>query len=755
MDQDQRSTRDPEVADADAETFFDASSRPPTIARQRSWLGRRVGSCQVVAFIGAGGMGEVYRARDTRLDRDVAIKVLPPALGVAADRLTRFEREARLLAALSHPGIAAIYSLEESDGVPALVLEHVEGPTLAERLAVDALDEADAIDIAIQLADALHAAHSNGIVHRDLKPANIKVSPGRIVKVLDFGLARPSAEPGQLIEGTPAYMSPEQVRGEPVDPRTDIWAFGCVLYEMVSGRRAFDRASTADTFDAVLRTDPESIGESRLASIVERCLRKRPEDRFARIVDAREALVRILPKQGRPSIAVLPFVNATDDVGQEYFSDGLTEEIIARLAEMPGVRVIARTSAFAFKGQAIDVRRVAESLGVDHVLEGTVRKTAGGTRVTTQLLSAATGSAVWCQRYERDVADMCSVQDEIAVAICESLRVALETPRARPPEPARAADEALLKGRHQLLKLTKESIGLAGEYFVKATQIDPGYAAAHAWLGSYHWLLASAAYAVPALSAMPRAREAARRAVELDPSSADAHAVLCAVAAELDYDWVEADRRFRLATSMPTLSPEGRRLCGFNYLLSVGRPLDAAHECERALRDDPLNALTTVQVGVCLHAAGEPGAALERFRQALELNERNFLAHLNIALWMLEQHRLSEAAAAADAACAVAPVNPWSVACQAALRTLTGDHRDSSVLLESLGPPERYGTPAAYCRYFMLTGDFEMAATWAARGIMQRDAAFPFALQMSCARAFRASDQWPAIAAMMNLDRVG
>jgi serine/threonine-protein kinase len=579
----------------------------------------------------------------------------------------------------------------------------------------------------------------------------MKLAPGNIVKVLDFGLAKPSAERDALIEGTPAYMSPEQVRGEPVDPRTDVWAFGCVLYEMLTGRRTFDHPSTADTLEAVLRSDPAPLEHSHLAAIVERCLRKNPADRFARISEAREALARIRAGDPRPSLAVLPFANATGDPEQEYFADGVAEEIIARLAQLSGLRVIARTSAFAFKGHATDVRRIAESLSVDYVLEGAVRKAGSRIRVTIQLLSAATGSTIWSQRYDRDAADTFSVQEEIALAISESLRVELDTPRARTPDPVPAAYEALLKGRHQLLKLTKESIGLAGEYFTRATQIDPGYAAAHAWLGSYHWLVASAAYAVPARSSMPRAREAARRAVELDRSLADAHAVLCAVAAEFDYDWVEAERRFRLATSMPTLSAEGRRLCGFNYLLSVGRPLDAAHECERALRDDPLNGLTAVQVGVCLHAAGKCAAALERFHQALELNERNFLAHLNIALWMLEQDRLPEAAAAADAACAIAPLNPWSVACQAAIRTLMGDVKNPSALLETLGSPDKYGTPAGYCRYFMLTRDFEAAAEWAARGVIQRDAAFPFALQMSCARDFRASVHWPAVAALMNL----
>jgi len=546
-------------------------------------------------------------------------------------------------------------------------------------------------------------------------------------------------------------MSPEQVRGEPVDPRTDVWAFGCVLYEMLSGRPAFDQGSTADTLDAVLRGDPAPLGRTPPTAIVERCLRKNPEDRFARIVEVREALTSIVAGNSQPSLAVLPFTNATGDAEQEYFGDGLADEIIVRLAQLPRVRVIARTSAFAFKGQTIDVRRIAESLGVDHVLEGTVRTAGSRIRVTTQLLEAASGSTIWSQSYDQDAADVFSVQEEIARAISESLRVELDTPRARMPDPVPAAHEALLKGRHQLLKLTKESIALAGEYFIRATQFDPGYAAAHAWLGSYHWLLASAAYAVPAMSSMPRAREAARRAVELDRSCADAHAVLCAVAAEFDYDWVEAERRFRLATSLPTLSTEGRRLCGFNYLLSVGRPLDAAHECERALRDDPLNGLTAVQVGVCLHAAGNHDAAIECFHQALELNEQNFLAHLNVALWMLEQDRLPEASAAADAACAIAPLNPWSVACRAAIRALRGDERDPSKFLDKLGSTEKYGTPAGYCRYFMLTRDFEAAAEWAARGIMQRDAAFPFALQMSCARDFRASVYWPQVAAMMNL----
>jgi Flp pilus assembly protein TadD len=250
---------------------------------------------------------------------------------------------------------------------------------------------------------------------------------------------------------------------------------------------------------------------------------------------------------------------------------------------------------------------------------------------------------------------------------------------------------------------------------------------------------------------MPRGRAEALRAVALDASSTDAHAILCAIAAQFDYDWREAEQRFRIVTSAPAVSPDARRLCGFNYLLSAGRPLDAARHCELALRADPLNSFTALQLGVCLHAAGDTQTAVERFRQALELNDQNFLAHLNLALWLLEAGRISDAESEADIASAIAPANPWVIACTAATRRMAGNVAGAMELLTRLGPPDAYGTPAGLCRYYMLVQEVDAAARWAAKAIIQRDAAFPFALQMSCARGLRASSYWPDLARQMNL----
>jgi Flp pilus assembly protein TadD len=343
-----------------------------------------------------------------------------------------------------------------------------------------------------------------------------------------------------------------------------------------------------------------------------------------------------------------------------------------------------------------------------------------------------------------------AVQDDIAAAITAALRVTFGgSSKGYMPKPD--AHELLLKGRHHLFKVAPDALMLAGEYFARAVALDPEYAAAHAWLGFHYWILTSSAYVMPARDAMPLSRAAALRAAELDPSSTHAQAVLCAIAAQFDYDWPEAERRFTLATSGPAISPEAHRLCGFNYLLSAGRPLEAAHQCELAVRQDPLNSFAVMQWAVCLHAAGENRAAFDRYSQALELDDRNFLAHLNRGLWFLEAGRLDDAAAAANIACTIAPVNPWALACNAAARKLKGDEAGARDLLTRLGPAEKYGAAAGLCRYHMLVGDFEAAAAWAAQAIEQRDGAFPFALQFSCARGLRASTFWPSLSRMMNL----
>jgi serine/threonine protein kinase len=437
--------------------------------------GTKLGPYEILAPIGAGGMGEVYRARDPRLDRAVAIKVS------AAQFSERFEREAKAIAALNHPNICQVYDV----GPDYLVMEFIEGAPLSGPLNLDV-----ALRHAVQIADALSAAHAKGITHRDLKPANILVTASGI-KLLDFGLAQlglsrdadgPGAGAGSTatigltqagtILGTAAYMSPEQAEAKPVDARSDVFSFGLVLYEMLSGRRAFTGDSTIAIMAAILHKQPAPLPvPPPLQNILARCLQKSPADRFQSMAQVKEALLAAhsgISSPGAavsgvsplpPSIAVLPFANMSTDKEQEYFSDGLAEEIINLLAQIPGLKVIARTSAFAFRGKEQDIRGIAETLGVAHVLEGSVRRAGPRIRVTAQLIRAEDGGHLWSKRYESEMTDVFAIQDEISAAIVQELQLNLTghslVKRAATNVPAY---EATLEGRHHLTQFTPASL---------------------------------------------------------------------------------------------------------------------------------------------------------------------------------------------------------------------------------------------------------------------------------------------------------
>jgi TolB-like protein len=388
-------------------------------------------------------MGDVWKARDTRLDRIVAIKQLK------GEHSARFAQEARAIAALNHPHICTLYDI----GPDYLVMEHIDGAPLRGPLPADV-----AVRLAIQVAGALVAAHQKGILHRDLKPANVLVVDGS-AKLLDFGLAKTiagSADMTQTIEGTVsgtvAYMSPEQAQGRPLDERSDIFGFGAVLYELIGGERAFAGTSSADVVSAVLRDEPRLLQTpDALARIVTRCLRKSPADRFQHMTEVKAALEELAAGStvdARASIAVLPFADMSPGKDNEYFSDGLAEEIINALAQMPVLRVIARTSAFAFKGQNTDIRGIAAALGVSHVLEGSVRKAGDRLRVTAQLIQAADGSHLWSERYDRELADVFEVQDDIATAIAGALeaKLAVRAASRRQPTPSMPAYGPTSKG---------------------------------------------------------------------------------------------------------------------------------------------------------------------------------------------------------------------------------------------------------------------------------------------------------------------
>src|SRR5580698_4403729 len=391
--------------------------------------GAKLGPYEILAPIGAGGMGEVYRALDPRLGREVAIKFLH------AKYSDRLESEARAIAALNHPHICAIHDI----GPDYLVMEYVQGAPLK-----GPLPPAEAIRLGAQIAQALEAAHAKGITHRDLKPANILVTASG-VKLLDFGLAKLTVLEDSdatrtiagTVIGTPDYMSPEQAQSHPADSRSDIFSFGVVLYEMLTGRRAFSGDTSIAIMAAIVRDEPRPIDTAPgLQAIVARCLRKAPADRFQSASEVRAALENAAltkPIEKAPSIAVLPFANMSADKEQEYFSDGLAEEIINALVKVPGLKVIARTSAFAFKGQNTDIRKIAETLGVANILEGSVRRSGNRIRVTAQLITAADGSHQWSERYDREVAEVFAVQDEISAAISAALHTKLSPQAAAKP----------------------------------------------------------------------------------------------------------------------------------------------------------------------------------------------------------------------------------------------------------------------------------------------------------------------------------
>ena len=444
--------------------------------------------------IGAGGMGEVYLARDSRLGRDVALKLLPPTMTGDAERRARFVREAQSAARLNHPGIVTVYDIGERDGRIYIAMEYVDGKTLADTIPPTGLPAADVLRYAIAIAGALAKAHAAGVIHRDLKPPNIMVAADGAVKVLDFGLAKlfeetspeddtltrkPQTQSG-LVMGTPVFMSPEQAEGKAVDARSDIFSFGSLLYEMATGKRAFAGSSMAATLAAVLHKDPEPLPAHvprELSGIVMRCLRKDPGQRFQSMADLRTSLVDLKPEPAfvtstGTSIAVLAFKDLSAGQDEEYFSDGLSEEIINALTGVRGLKVIARTSAFAFKTKNEDVRRIASLLGVEHVLEGSVRRAGARIRVMAQLINSSDGTNIWSQRYDREITDVFAVQDDIASAIAEALQLKLTPDAGSRHTPNIRAYEAYMLGIYQGLKTTPEWIARAQQTLQEAAELD-------------------------------------------------------------------------------------------------------------------------------------------------------------------------------------------------------------------------------------------------------------------------------------------
>ena len=617
----------------------------------------------------------------------------------------------------------------------------------------------ETLRVAADVVEALELAHAKGILHRDLKPANIMMTSTG-AKLLDFGLAKMAdGAPGDatetmagMVQGTAAYMSPEQARGMPVDARSDVFSLGTVLYELLSGRRVFERESMLDTLNAVVCDEPPPL-QSPAAEIVQRCLAKQASHRFQTMSDVKAALQQLRTRppeaaRGAPSIAVLPFANMSRDADDEYFSDGLAEEIINALAQVPGLKVIARTSAFAFKGKNEDIRRIAGTLGVNHILEGSVRRAGGRVRVTAQLILAADGTHQWSQRYDREMSDIFAVQDDIAAAIAGALKLTL-VPAPERRMPSVPAYEAYLRYRSYQWQFTPEASRRSRECLEQALALDPEFALPYVGLADYHFALATVG-ATPSSESMTRARELAQRALEIDPDLPEAHAMLGIVAGHYDYDWSEAERRFRLAVRREPLSPHLRQWYGTFFLFSIGRAGEARLQLTRVIDDDPLCQMWRTMRSNLLPAAGLVQEAVEDARKAVELDSGFWLGWLDLGLLYTVRGQHAEAMQCAEKAMAGAP---WCSSClglmAAALANEGHADRADSLLAGLRG--DSYAGPVGLTIYCLARGDIESAVEWAGKAAEQRFPAFIPRVIRAFEPMLRQSAAWPGVLKTMNL----
>jgi serine/threonine protein kinase/tetratricopeptide (TPR) repeat protein len=634
-------------------------------------IGRDLGHYTVVEALGSGGMGEVYRATDRKLGRDVALKVLPAHLHADADRLDRFRREARALAALDHPGIVTVYSVEEADGVPFLTMQLVEGQPLDVLIEKGGLPVRNIVAIGAALAEALATAHERSIVHRDLKPANVMVTRSGQVKVLDFGLAKfaggseANADETQtgvatregVVMGTLPYMSPEQVRGLDVDHRTDLFSLGVMLYEMTAGRRPFTGNSHVDLAASILRDAAPPAHERRadapaeLSTIIGRCLEKDPRARTqtatglaadlralaGRLESGGVSATREAAPAPEPSVAVLPFQNLSADPENEYFSDGLAEEILNELMRIDGLRVAARTSSFSFRQRDANVSEIGAKLKVAAVLEGSVRRAGTRVRVTVQLVNTANGFQLWSERYDREMKDIFDVQDEIARAVTERFKLSLSEQVQRSTRNLEAY-ELYLKGRHHWHQRSPTTLPKAIQCFQQAIAVDPDYALAYAGLADCYGILRVYGW-VSALDGREPARIAVSRAVALAPELWEVQFSQGFYIFYFERDWRTAGPFFERAVAISPRSSLAQMYYGL--FLATGHRDGAKPPTLRACQLDPLSPfIHAVSAVTMLMAEDEMAETVRLAERALEL-QPDFLPALwprGLALSRLDRH---------------------------------------------------------------------------------------------------------------------
>ncbi len=676
-------------------------------------IGTLLGHYRILEKLGAGGMGEVYLAEDTRLGRSVAIKILPPELGRDPARRGRFETEARSASAINHPNITHIYDVGESGGVHFIAMEHVPGESLGAKLGAAPLEAMEIVEIAAQVADALAEAHERGITHRDIKPGNVMITPRGQVKVLDFGLAklRPGwgggdqdeaptetmTQPG-LVVGTVRYMSPEQALGREVDPRSDIFSLGIVMYELATGRPPFRGATPTETITKITRDPPDPLRSlnarlpEELERIVRKCLEKEPGRRYQ---SARELAVDLRnlkrdsdpgaaiaaparrPRRGllrpvagaaallavaaaavvgigmlRPrgpvldSVAVLPFENGTGDPDAEYLCDGLTEGVIRSLAQLPELRVISRRSSFTFKGSSEDPQVVGRKLGVGALVMGRVTQRGDQYTVSAELVDVADNRQLWGGRFDDERGDLLAIETALSGTLAGKLRREASARGTERGPAGRAIDpeahKLYLRGRELMIGSSRE-MNKAVDYLVQATDRDPGFALAHATLARAYMLLAYHSV-IAREDALARSRAALEKALSIDDRLAEAYAVSGEMKLLFDWDWEDGERDLKRAIELDPNS-DLARLTYAEYLTAMGRFDEAMVQGRKAKELDPLSSSAAHMVAFTLMGMHEYDAAIAEFRGALDLNPNWTWGYIKLSKALADSGRCEDAVA--------------------------------------------------------------------------------------------------------------